>query len=104
MSREADVPVPTVMPLPDREAWHQQLNLSNFINSYYQYRDVESLHPGRRMLIIGPGQGLDTQVFKWRGYDVVTLDIDETFSPDVVGSVHDLSMFPARRFDVAIAS
>src|SRR6266540_1385881 len=105
MSREADVPVPTVMPLPDREAWHQQLNLSNFVNSYYQYRDVESLNTaGRRMLIIGPGQGLDTQVFKWRGYDVVTLDIDERFSPDVVGSVHDLSMFESGRFDVAIAS
>jgi SAM-dependent methyltransferase len=74
------------------------------VNSYYQLRDVESLNAGRRLLVIGPGQGLDTQIFRWRGYEVVTFDIDETFSPDIVGSVHDLSMFPADRFDVAIAS
>jgi hypothetical protein len=92
------------MPLEDKEGWRRQLNLSNFVNTYYQFRDVEALNAGRRLLIIGVGQGLDTQVFRWRGYEVVTFDIDETFSPDVVGSVHDLSMFEAGRFDVAIAS
>ena len=53
---------------------------------------------------MGPGQGLDTAVFRWRGYDVVTLDIDDTFAPDVIGSVHDLKMFDASSFDVVIAS
>jgi hypothetical protein len=104
MTHDRDVPLPTVMPLADREAWHQQLNISNFVNSYYMYRDVESLHAGKRMQIVGPGQGLDTAMFRWRGYDVVTLDIDETFRPDIVGSVHDLSMFESGRFDVVIAS
>lgn len=91
------------MPI-DRESWRGQLNLSNFVNTYYQYRDLQSLNCGRKVLIIGPGQGLDTQVLRWAGYQVVTFDIDELFSPDVIGSVHDLAMFSDRQFDAAIAS
>jgi len=97
------VPQPTVMPV-DREAWAQQLNLSNFVNSYYQFRDLRSLPACRTVLIVGPGQGLDTQVLRWRGYDVTTFDIDDTFKPDHIGSVHDLSMFADGRFDAVIAS
>lgn len=97
------VPGPAVMPV-DREEWARQLNLSNFVNSYHQYRDLQRLPRCRRLLIIGPDQGLDTQVLRWRGYEVTTLDIDETFSPDVVGSVHDLRMFDGTQFDAVIAS
>jgi len=88
----------------DREAWAQQLNLSNFVNSYYQFRDLRSLPGCRTVLIVGPGQGLDTQVLRWRGYEVTTFDIDDTFKPDQIGSVHDLSMFADGRFDAVIAS
>jgi hypothetical protein len=91
------------MPL-DRERWLRQLDLSNFINAYYQYRDVARLANCRRVLIVGPGQGLQTEVLKWRGYSVTTIDIDRTFNPDVVGSVHDMRMFADFHFDVAIAS
>ncbi len=91
------------MPI-DREAWADQLNLSNFINTYYQYRDLQLYGDGKKLLIIGPGQGLDTQVLKWRKYEVTTFDIDKTFNPDVIGSVHDLSMFDNGSFDVVIAS
>ena len=97
------VPEPAVMPV-DREAWLRHLDLSNFVNAYYQYRDVQRLERSKRVLIVGPGQGLPTEVLKWRGHDVTTLDIDETFRPDVVGSVHDMSMFGDLQFDVAIAS
>jgi hypothetical protein len=99
----AAVPQPAVMPV-DREAWAQQLNLSNFINSYYQFRDLQSLPNCRTVLIVGPGQGLDTQVLRWRGYDVTTFDIDDTFKPDHIGSVHDMAMFADDRFDAVIAS
>lgn len=91
------------MPL-DRVAWKAQLHLSNFTNSYYQYRDVRRCGDARKLLIVGPGQGLDTMVFRWRGYEVTTLDIDDTFSPDVIASVHQLDMFDAAAFDVVIAS
>ena len=66
----------------DREVWGQELHLCNFINSYYQYRDIQSCGKVEKILIIGPGQGLDTHILKWRGYDVTTFDIDETFNPD----------------------
>jgi hypothetical protein len=32
--------------------------------------------------VVGPGQGFDTQVLRWRGYDVATLDIGIRFTPD----------------------
>ena len=90
------------MPI-DREMWAKQLHLSNFVNSYRQYADIQKCG-GRKILIIGPGQGLDTAVLRWRGYDVTTFDIDETFKPDCLGSVHDMSQFKAKQFDIVTAS
>jgi hypothetical protein len=98
-----NIPDPSVMPV-DRETWAGELHLSNFINTYYQYRDLQRCGDGKKVLIIGPGQGLDTQVLKWQKYVITTLDIDKTFKPDVIGSVHDLSMFNNGSFDVIIAS
>ena len=98
-----NIPAPTAMPI-DREAWAKELHLSNFVNTYYQYRDLQLCGEVKKVLIIGPGQGLDTQVLKWRSYEVTTFDIDNTFKPDVIGSVHDLSMFDVGGFDVVIAS
>jgi hypothetical protein len=100
---KALIPKPNVMPI-DRVEWFNKLNLSNFINSYYQFRDVYECGKVKDILIIGPGQGLDTQILKWRGYTVTTFDIDDTFKPDFLGSVHDLSMFKNLQFDVVIAS
>ena len=98
-----NVPEPAVMPV-DREVWANKLNLSNFINTYYQYRDLQSCGNCRNILIVGPGQGFEVLVLKWRGYEVSTVDIDETFNPDHIGSVHDLSMFNDKEFDAVIAS
>jgi hypothetical protein len=99
----SEPPTPAPMAL-DRKAWALELNLSNFVNSYCQYRDLIQLDGCRKLLIVGPGQGLDTCVLKWRGYDVQTFDIDETFTPDHIGSVHDLSRFGDGAFDAVIAS
>lgn len=95
--------VPTVMPL-DRKVWKERLDLSNFVNTYYQYRDLNALADIRRVLIVGPGQGLDTQVLRWRQFEVTTFDIDETFNPDHLGSVHDLSRYETQQFDAVIVS
>jgi len=102
-SSKRPVPEPSVMPV-DRNCWFRELHLSNFVNTYYQYRDLQSLGTCSRVLIIGPGQGLDTQVLRWRGYVVTTFDIDDTFQPDCIGSVHDLSQFRQQEFDAVIAS
>jgi len=99
----AQVPRPAVMPV-DRHEWRKQLHLSNFVNAYYQFRDLQRLEQCRRVLIVGPGQGLQTEVLKWRGYNVTTFDIDQTFQPDVVGSVDDMRLFGDGQFDAVIAS
>ena len=105
MSRPAEpaVPRPTVMPV-DREAWSRELHLSNFVNSYTQYRDIQTLPGCRRVLIVGPGQGLERVILEWRGYEVTTFDIDETFGPDVLGSVHEMPMFADGQFDAVVVS
>jgi hypothetical protein len=101
---ESTAPQPTVMPV-DREAWRKEIHLSNFVNAAYQYRDLQSCGEDvRKVLIIGPGQGLDTHVLRWLGYEVTTFDIDETFSPDHIGSVHRMTLFADRQFDAVIAS
>lgn len=97
------IPNPDVMSL-DRQEWAKQLNLSNFINTYYQYRDMLLCKNITKVLIIGPGQGLSTILLKWRNFDVITLDIDETFKPDYLGSVHDMQMFENGQFDAIICS
>jgi hypothetical protein len=91
------------MPI-NREEWRTQLHLSNFVNTYYQYQDLQSLPDCRRVLIVGPGQRLDTTVLRWRGYSVTTYDIDPVLEPDVLGSVHDMSAFSGWQFDAVIAS
>jgi hypothetical protein len=88
----------------DRAAWAERLELSNFINAYYEYRDLRSCGDVRKVLIVGPGQGLDTVVLRWRGYEVTRLDIDETFRPEFVGSVHRMDMFSDGAFDAVVAS
>jgi len=92
------------MPI-DRVKWLKQLDKSNFINSFYQYRDaMKCIGESGSILIIGPGQGLDTLILKWRNFQVITLDIDETFRPDIVGSCHQMSNFNDKQFDLVIAS
>jgi hypothetical protein len=99
-----NTPQPSVMPL-DREAWKSQLHLSQFVNTYYQCRDLnECIGPIGNLLIIGPGAGLDALVMRWKGYKVTTFDIDETFAPDVLGSCHNMPMFKTGQFDAVIAS
>ncbi|UCF82794.1 MAG: class I SAM-dependent methyltransferase [Desulfobacteraceae bacterium] len=102
MSRNK-VPEPTVMPL-NRQEWAKQIGLSNFINVYYIYKDIQSIGACSKILIVGPGLGLDKIVLAWRGYEVTTLDIDGTFTPDYIGSVHDLNIFGSEQFDIVIAS
>jgi SAM-dependent methyltransferase len=102
-------PISAADPLPaemqvDMADWTSKLHASNFANTYAQYRDVTELGEVRRILVIGPGQGLDTAVFRWLGFEVETFDIDDRLSPDHIGSAHDLSMFSDKAFDVVIAS
>ncbi len=103
MPADRSVPPPTVMPV-DRVRWAGELPLSTFVNAHYQYRDLQTLGSCRRVLVVGPGQGLVPALLRWRGYAVTTLDIDPVLDPDQVGSVHNMAMFADGQFDVVIAS
>jgi hypothetical protein len=103
MEPTESVPQPTSMPV-DMESWAGELNLSNFVNAYYQFRDLQGIGGCKRILIVGPGQGLEAAVLKWRGYQVTTIDIDQRLKPDHVGSVHSMPMFSSQQFDAVIAS
>ena len=93
------------MAVDDKAEWLGSLGVSNFHNAYYEYRDVgRCVGDGGKLLVVGPGQGLDVAVFRSRGFEVTTYDIDEEFHPDHLGSVHDMSCFGDASFDVVIAS
>lgn len=74
------------------------------VNTYYQYRDLLLYKDIKKVVIIGPGQGLSTTLLKWRDYEVITLDIDDTFKPDYLDSVHDMHLFENAQFDATICS
>jgi len=93
---------PTVMPA-DRESWARQIHLSKFIDSYSQCLDISDRPHCKRVLNIGPGQGVDTRVFRWRSYDVTAYDIGETFRSDHQGSVSQLDAFSNGQFDFVTA-
>lgn len=88
----------------DREAWRSRLHRSNFLNAWRQYEDLAALPSVRKVLVVGPGQGLEVATFRNRGYDVESIDIDSTFAPDRVMSVHDMRAFGDARFDAAVVS
>ena len=88
----------------DRKKWYSDIHISNFVNTYYQYRDLQSFKECEKILIVGPGQGVDANFLKWKKYKITTIDIDDTFKPDIIGSVHDLNMIADNEFDVVIAS
>jgi SAM-dependent methyltransferase len=88
----------------DRETWRRNIELVNFVNTYYVMRDIEALPDVKTVLMVGSGKGLDVPVLTWRGFKVSTLDIDPAFEPDFVGSVDNLGIFKDAEFDVAVAS
>ena len=105
MSRisSSDIASSSVMPI-DREAWAKELNVSNFVSSYFQYRNFMKYFGSEpRIVIIGPGPGRCTEVFRWLSCRVATFNIDQIFSPDGMGSCHDVHIVADAQFDVIVA-
>jgi hypothetical protein len=95
--------LPGRMPHGARE-YAEKFSLTNFINGYYQIRDCLTYNP-RTALIIGVGVGIEPILLRCKfGVETTTLDVDPGFSPDHVGSVHQMHMFSDKQFDVAVAS
>jgi hypothetical protein len=95
--------LPRCMPV-DAKQYAGNFSQVNFLNAYYQIRDVLTYHP-EKILIIGVGVGLEPLILRHKfRLDVCSLDIDCGFEPDCVGSVHNMKMFYDQQFDVVIAS
>jgi hypothetical protein len=91
------------MPI-DTAKWKLALHRSNFMNVSAQFTDVNDISKSGKILIVGPGQGLEKLIFEWRGYEVITIDVDEILEPDLLASVHDLGLFDDKLFDFVIVS
>ncbi len=69
-----------------------------------QVREVMLMKP-KKVLEIGPGNGVVTRILKDLNYTVETLDIDERISPDYIGSITDESVTKqlSHQFDLVLA-
>lgn len=85
-------------------AYAGNVKLHNYINAFYQVRDILSYSP-KKVLVVGIGTGIEIHVLRQKyGLNVTTLDIDEEFKPDHVGSIEQMTMFETGSFDVVVAS
>jgi SAM-dependent methyltransferase len=73
-----------------------------FASFWHQIDETLRFEP-RAVLEVGPGAGFVTFFLRQAGVQVTTLDIDETVSPNVVGSVTDIPL-EADSVDVALVS
>lgn len=67
-----------------------------FSSSYFEKKQILSQinqfelikkHSGKKVLEIGPGNGLTSYLIKASGFDLKTFDINENLKPDVVGDI-----------------
>ncbi len=61
-------------------------DLKRWMSYWYQIKEVLELNP-KSVLVVGKGDGLVPMYLKTWGLDVVTLDNDESLSPDIEASV-----------------
>lgn len=71
---------------------------ARFCSYWHQVHEIVSLKP-RNVLEIGVGNGFLSDYLRRRGYEITTVDIDESLNPDYVGSVLSLP-FTDESFDV----
>lgn len=69
-------------------------------NSYY-YQIMECCNvQGEKVLLIGVGDNIVTQVLSKTGKKVTTLDFDKSLNPDVCASVTDLDTLITQKYDI----
>ena len=69
-----------------------------FISYWHQINEIISFEP-EKILEIGVGNGFTSKYLKDRNLNVITFDVEDELSPDVVGSVLKLP-FDSESFDV----
>lgn len=75
---------------------------NRWMSYWHQIKEVSDFR-SENVLVIGKGSGLVSEYLKLRGIKTVTIDIDESLSPDVVASVLKMP-FRGNEFDVALCA
>ncbi len=85
----------------------EHYNFSEYVsvdrwNSYY-YQLTEAMASGnKRILLIGVGDGIVSDLLTKFGCNVTTFDFDKELNPDIVGSVTDIDKILKNKYDVIL--
>jgi len=84
--------------------WINDLESEIHFNWYYHQAELvySNCTRDQKILEIGIGTGLLSDLLKKRGWDLITLDIDEEKRPDIVGNAVDFD-YLANSIDVVLA-
>lgn len=85
--------------------WRERYETAErWVNYGLQVRTVLESAP-KSVLEVGPGAGTVAGLLQERGVEVTTLDVDQRFNPDIVGSVHELTRYvPPKSFDTVLCA
>ena len=78
------------------------VNLIRWNSYWHQIAETMTLKP-EKVLIIGAGDNIVTQILKEQGINVYTLDFDEETSPDFAGNITNIdNILQGKHFDVIL--
>lgn len=75
---------------------------ARWLSYWYQLRAILEFNP-KKVLEVGLGNGLTTEYLRKQGVEVITMDIDATLNPDLVGSVTKIPL-PEASVDYVLAA
>ncbi len=81
---------------------HTYDHKARWLSYWYQLRSISAFNP-KKVLEVGPGNGLTASYLKKQGVEVTTLDIDATLNSDIVGSVTKIPL-PNSSVDCVLAA
>ena len=87
-----------------RYDFNSYITKHRLITYWYQFKEISALSP-KNLLEVGVGTGLVTSYLQWCGVNVKTFDINESLSPDILGSILDAkSTVELSAYDVVLCA
>lgn len=88
--------------LKDHYSFLDYINQERWGSYYEQIKNTIELKV-RKILIIGVGDGIVSDVLKKQGFEVKTFDIDESLNPDYIGNLENIDkILEGESFDLII--
>ena len=77
-----------------KKVYTSSISIKSFSSYYYQLNDILSLPKSevKNILEIGGGQGILKNMLKCYDYNHTSLDIDNTFMPNIIGDIRNLKI------------